>query len=350
MAAWMRSRGHEVTVIVGGEGPYVACLEEQGIPYWVSRYLRRSIHPIRDICAALELRGIFQNRKPDLIALHSAKAGLVGRFAAVGLGIPVVMTAHGWPFTEGVSERRAAVYRILERMAAPLADRIITVSDYDRSLAGSAGIGPSEKVVTIHNAIPDVLERQLSVGEEGPIRIVMVARLDEQKDHVTLLNALASLKEPNWTLDLVGDGPREGLVRAEAERLQILDRVRFLGLRRDVRQLLARSHISVLATHWEGFPLSILEAMRAGVPVVASAVGGIPEAIADGETGFLVPRNDVNELRERVEYLLNSPTERARLGTAGRRRFEERFRFDRMAEETLAVYEGSIRGGSCESA
>ena len=108
----------------------------------------------------------------------------------------------------------------------------------------------------------------------------------------------------DWILDLVGDGPHEEAVRADAARLGLADRIRFLGLRSDVEALLAQSQLFVLTTHWEGFPRSILEAMRAGLPVIATSVGGIPESVEDGRTGYLVSRRGVDEL-------LDQPEERA---------------------------------------
>lgn len=338
MAAWLRASGHDVVVVVGGEGPFTERLRANAVPYEVSQYLCRPIRPLSDVRAVRELRQIFRRLQPDLISLHSAKAGLLGRFAAAGLGVPVLFTAHGWSFTEGVSKARRVLYRLLERSAAPLADRIITVSGYDRSLAIAARIAPPEKLVTIHNAMPAVEHSAGAVGDADFVNIIMVARLDDQKDHGTLLNALAGLKQREWTLSLVGDGPREQEVRAEVERLGLTDRVHFLGLRRDVAELLSQAQIFTLVTNWEGFPRSILEAMRAGLPVVASAVGGIPEAVEDGQTGYVVPRDDTVALKERLAHMIDHPDERVRLGECGRRRFEERYRFERMAEETLAVY------------
>lgn len=338
MAAWMRGHGHEAAVVVGGEGPYCDHLSSKKVPYIVSRYLCRPIRPLYDLMAIAELRRVFKEFNPDLITLHSAKAGLLGRIAAIGEGRTVIFTAHGWSFTEGISWYKASLFKVLERITAPLASRIITVSEYDRSIALNAGLGPAEKIQTIHNAMPEVSAAASPEQNHGAVRIIMVARLDEQKDHETLFNALVSLKDRNWVVDLVGDGPHEEKLLAMAERLEIADRIRFLGLRKDVDALLAESHIFVLTSMWEGFPLTVLEAMRAGLPVVASAVGGIPESVEEDRTGYLVPRNGVEALRQCLAYLIDHPEERLRLGEGGRQRFEERFRFERMAEQTLAVY------------
>jgi len=171
----------------------------------------------------------------------------------------------------------------------------------------------------------------------------MVARFERQKDHATLLQALAGLAHRAWELELIGDGPLRPEAAALTRALGIGDRVHFLGARRDVAERLACQQAFLLISNWEGFPRSILEAMRAGLPVVASDVGGVREAVVDGSTGLLVPRGNPDALRERLDVLLQDPTLRSRFGQAGRARYEERFTFDRMLEQTLAIYRDVIR-------
>ena len=343
MAAWMRKNGHDASVVVGREGPYCDHLVAKQVPYIVSRHLCRPISALSDVCATRELRRIFKANAPDLISLHSAKAGLIGRVASMGTGMPVLFTAHGWPFTEGVSKRKAWLYRGLERLTAPLARRIIAVSEYDRTLALNARVGKPDQVTAVHNAMPDGSALAHPGRRNGPVRITMVARLDEPKDHEALLNALATLSDRDWELDLIGDGPGEDTLRDKTRQLGLENRIRFLGLRRDVDVLLAESQMFVLTSRWEGFPRSILEAMRAGLPVVASAVGGIPESVDEDVTGYLVPRGDADKLVERLAHLIDNPDERVRLGQAGRQRFEEQFRFERMANRTFEIYEEILR-------
>ena len=342
MAEWMISHGHSVTVVVGGEGIYCNELKRRAIPYRSCRYLQRAIRLHHEIPAIREVRRIFAQESPDLVSLHSAKAGILGRLASIGLDHKVVFTAHGWSFTEGVPRKSAFLYRTLEKMLANLADRIITVSEYDRDLGLRYGVGRAENIVAIHNAMPDVVEFAKPGDSITTARILMVARLDDQKDHMTLFRALAGIKESDWELDLVGDGPLESDLRVASEGLSISERVKFLGLRNDVARIMAKAHIFVLASNWEGFPRSILEAMRARLPVVASNVGGVSEAVVDGETGYIVDPQDVVGLRTRITGLLESPEERARMGKNARARYEELFMFELMALETLSVYHGVL--------
>ena len=126
--------------------------------------------------------------------------------------------------------------------------------------------------------------------------------------------------------------------QAKVSELGLADRVRFWGQRMDVAERLANAQVAVLITNWEGFPRSILEAMRAGLPVVSSAVGGIAESVLDGESGFVVPQGDVDALRERLKQLLIDPGLRARMGRSGRERYEQHFTLAHTVEKTLAVY------------
>ena len=144
--------------------------------------------------------------------------------------------------------------------------------------------------------------------------------------------------DSNIDLDLVGSGISLDSCKALAQSLGITERVSFLGDRRDVPELLAQAQIFVLSTHYEGLPISILEAMRAGLPIVATRVNGIPEEVIDGETGLLVPHGDVEALASALNSLIQSPDKRQKMGEAGRQKFLQEFTIERMLAETEAVY------------
>jgi glycosyltransferase involved in cell wall biosynthesis len=343
LATALRRAGHETVVLSGQAGPFAEVLAERGIPYYPLRHLVRPIHPWRDARAALEIRAYLKWLRPDLVSAHSSKAGWLCRLVGTQLGIPALFTAHGWSFTTGVPALPARLYRWVERLTAGLADRIITVSEYDRQLALRYRVVSPAKLVTVHNGMPDVAPALRAEPERCPPRLVMIARFEPQKDHTTLLRALAQLKATPWELDLIGDGPLRAQAGALVAELGIGQRVRFLGFRRDIGEQLAAHELFLLISHWEGFPRSILEAMRAGLPVVASDVGGVRESVLQGQTGFVVPPQDVGALSARLETLLGDPGLRARLGAAGRRRYEQHFTFERMFEETLAVYSALTR-------
>ena len=338
LAAAAVAQGHEPSVITSGSGPFIDDLRALGIPVVVLHHLTVPIHPVRDIRALGVVRAALRRFRPELIAAHSSKAGILGRLAGRSLGVPVVFTAHGWAFTPGVSPVSAALYRQVERLVGPLASAIITVSEYDRQLGLAARIAPADRIVTVHNGMPDIAPALRADPATTPARMVMVARYGPQKDHTTLLRALAALRDLPWEVDLIGDGALIEETKALAASVGLADRVHFLGQRKDVDQLLSRSQISLLITNWEGFPLSILESMRAGLPVVASSVGGVSESVRDGENGYLVERGDVGAVSDRIRRLLQDAGLRARMGRAGRARYERDFTLGQSVSRTLDVY------------
>jgi glycosyltransferase involved in cell wall biosynthesis len=248
-----------------------------------------------------------------------------------------LFTAHGWTFTEGIPNLQRTLYRQVERLAEPLAKRIICVSENDRQIGIATGMDP-QRLVTIHNGMPDIpAELHAEPASGSPVRLVMIARFDHQKDHSSLLQALKSV--PDVHLDLVGDGPNLGEMQALVQTLELTERVHFLGFRRDVTDILAKAHIFTLISKWEGFPRTTLEAMRAGLPVVVSDVGGAAEAIVEGQTGFCIPRGDVDRLVRCLSLLAKDSTLRAKLGKAAIQHYQGHFTFERMFKKTFQIYE-----------
>jgi glycosyltransferase involved in cell wall biosynthesis len=339
LASAMQSAGHHVTVLTGGTGCFTEQLAERDIPFVALRHLSRPIRPLADARALLEMRGVLKRLRPQLISTHSTKAGWLGRMAARSLGVPVVFTAHGWSFTDGVPPLAAFVHLWAERVAGPFADRIITVSQFDRELAVKHRVASARKIVAVHNGMPDVAPALRADARRCPPHMVMVARFEEQKDHATLLRALGRLTAMPWTLELIGDGPLIDDARELTRAVGISDRVQFVGARNDVERRLAGAQLFLLISHWEGFPRSILEAMRAGLPVVASRAGGAAESVDHGVTGVVVRPRDVGELAHALGPLLTDAELRHRLGNAGRQRYEEAFTFQQMLGHTVAVYD-----------
>lgn len=341
MALALHRDGHRVMVLTGVPGDMTSQLEAGGVEWKLVPSLVRPIRPVQDLKAVLATARILRQMKPDLLSCHTAKAGMVGRIAALLAGVPSIFTAHGWQFADGIPAGQARAVLGIERIVAHLCRRIITVSYYDYNLALRKNATRPEKMVIIHNGLPwrDSPSPNGTVREtEATCRLLMVARFQEQKDHETLLKALAGLSDLNWRLELVGDGPGMDTTREQAGELGIGDRIEFAGQRLDVPERMERADIYLLISNWEGFPRSIVEAMRASLPVIASDVGGCNESVAEGKTGFLVPRGDVGVLRERLSQLILNPEERRKMGNAGRARYEEEFTFRRMYERTLEVY------------
>ncbi|MFI8687964.1 glycosyltransferase family 4 protein [Rossellomorea sp. NPDC077527] len=339
--------GHEVIVLSMGSGPVTDELQKNGIRCEELTHLQLKINPMQDWLALNELCKWLKRLKPDILATHSSKAGMLGRMAGKICRVPTVFTAHGWAFSEGVPERKRRVYTILERYAGKISNGIITVSDYDHQLALKHRIIHESKMQTIHNSVPDVPEN-LRRNPLGSIpKLIMVARFASPKDHRFLLMALESMRELSWELDLVGDGPLMKDIKDMVARSSIAHRVHFLGNRRNIPELLADSHLFVLISRHEGLPISVIEAMRAGLPIVASDVGGLRELIEEGKNGFLIPRNDTNTFIQKVKTLIADPQLMKQMGQCSRTQYESHFLFEQMRDQTIQMYqtvlESSIR-------
>jgi glycosyltransferase involved in cell wall biosynthesis len=338
LARAMLDRGHDAIVLCGGEGPVTEQFQRAGVPFQPLRHLGRPIRPARDFWALAELGGALKKLRPDLVSTHTAKAGWIGRAAASRLGLPVVYTPHGWTIA-GRLGRGTPLFRAAERLAARWASAIVCVCEYERRLALEHRIAPADRLVVVHNGVRDIPPELRATPETSPVRIISVARFEPPKDHATLLRGLARLASLPWTLELVGDGPLEPEVRRLAGDLGIGGRVLFAGYQPDPAHQLARSHLFILCSRSEGFPRSVLEAMRAGLPVVASDVGGAREAVEDRVSGRLVPAGDIDSLTAALGELIENGALRQQFGHAARGTYEAKFGIDRMVEETLVIYE-----------
>lgn len=259
--------------------------------------------------------------------------------AAVARVPAVVATEHS--FVEEPARRSIA----LQRLLSPCVDRYIAVSD---DLAGrlSRTFGfPGSKLTVVPNGIslerfgkpPDpALRRELDQGTGRPV-VLTIARLDAAKGLDHLLDAAARV--PGALFVVAGEGPLRSALEARAQQPGLADRVRFLGQRWDVPDLLGAADLFVLPSLSEGLPLTVLEAMAAGTPVVATAVGGTSEAVVHGETGLLVPPADADALAGAIRTLLADRERGEQLAAAARERIRERFSAEAMVRRITGIYE-----------
>lgn len=331
----------EVHLATGEEGFLTAEARRLGATIHIVPNLVQPISLLKDVRAFREIHSLIRQLRPTLVHAHSSKAGFLGRLAARAVGGPAIFTVHGWGFAEGVSWKRKLLASFGERMVARFSSGIITVSEADRDLALRYRIAQQRNMTVIHNGVRDTSEQSHPDAGDAA-HIVMVARFSPQKDQALLLKALVGQEKP-FRLSLVGEGPDQPAVHALAKKLDLNGRVNFLGASGDVSRILAGANVFVLTSNWEGLPISILEAMRAGLPVIASDVGGVREAVVDGETGFLVDRGNLVMLHSRLQLLLNDPELRKKMGEAGRMRYLEHFTVERMLEATLRVYKDVLK-------
>lgn len=335
----LQKKGNRVVVLVGKGGLLNEQLEEEGIEVITLKNLQRAINPKKDIAAYFELAQILKSLQPDIVAAHSSKAGILSRLVCRQLNIPNTFTVHGWSFADGIPFVRRALFLTIEKIIGFFSDQLFTVSEADRQLGLKYGIVPSDKMVTIHNGVRDTQSAPIERTENGKVRLCMVARFQAQKDHKSLLTALGNLKDLNWELELLGSGPLMEEMKELAMTKGIADRIFFRGEVSNVYDHLRSVDCFCLITNWEGFPLSILEAMAHQLPIIASNVGGVNESVKDDYTGLLVERGNVAEVTASLRKVISNGEFRAQLGKNSRRFFEQNFTTKAMVDKLSFYYQ-----------
>lgn len=331
---------YEVMLVVGDRGYLTKKAEELGVRFELNCALKNSISLSSDMKGLLALTKLVKDFKPDLIHAHSSKAGAIARIAGFLTRTPVLFTVHGWSFSPGVPFFARTRSIFFEWLLSFFPSTFVCVSSYDLALGRKYGIIRSSQAFVIHNGIGGVGDGKTAYpsGDEGNrFRLIMVARFCKQKKHEELLEVFSRL--PSATeLVLVGDGPDRSEIELVSKRMNISDRVRFEGLQSDVNSFLKASDCFILLSRYEGLPISVLEAMRAGLPVVASDVGGNSEAVTNGVTGWLVG-SDVDEIARKVRQLIDQPDVRRAFGLAGMRKFQSSFSESAMLDKVATVYQ-----------
>ena len=287
----------------------------------------------------VSLRRALRRLAPDVVHTHLVHADLYGALAAA---VPVVSTKHNDdPF-------RTGPFRYVERLLARRASRVIAITHaLARFTVERIGI-PAEKVDVVHYGLDEPPrawgENPPALLPEGARVLLAVCRLSEQKGIDVVVRALAAVRpeHPEAVLVVLGDGPERAALERLVADLDVAGAVFLPGRVGDVAEWLRRAELLVHPVRWEGFGLALLEAMLAKRPVVASAVSSVPEIVVDGETGLLVPPNDPAALATAITRLLGDRGLAERLGSAGFARARSEFSVERMARQTLRVYERAV--------
>jgi glycosyltransferase involved in cell wall biosynthesis len=285
------------------------------------------------------LRSSLDRLQPDLIHAHGSRAGFhVGRWSRHHPETPTHYTVHGYHFHHRRGLRRLAG-RWAERRTGRRLRSVIHVCDYDRRLAETWGlVADTAPRRVIYNGVdPEALP--LAEPAEPP-RVVFVGRLVPQKDPLLIAAIAARLAGTGVAVTIVGGGEKEGEVKSLLAREMADGRVEVTGAvdRRRALAELAAASVLVLPSQWEGLPITLLEALALGVPVVAAAVGGVPEIVDEGVGGILIGGRDPQSYSDAVGKLLGDRALRRRLGDAGRERIAERFTLARCLEQYRALY------------
>ena len=317
--------------------------------------LGREVAPLADLTALAELVRLIRREQPAIVHTHTSKAGFIGRLAAVIARAPAVIhQPHGHIFYGYYSPRRTAVFTALERQAARWTDRIITLTDRGAQEHLARGIGRAEQYVAVPSGVPTA-ELRAAAPPRGEARarlgldpeafiVVGLGRLVPIKGFDLLARALPALiaQIPSARVLLVGDGAERAHLGAIAASMGVAERLRMTGETTDVASYLAAADVVAVPSRNEGMGRVIVEAMALGLPVVATAVGGIPDVVTDGECGRLVEPEDVDALAAALIELGRDPALRRKLGEAAVRRAEA-FSTAVASEKLLAVYATLVR-------
>jgi glycosyltransferase involved in cell wall biosynthesis len=356
LATGLDTRRFQSLLVSGSENPD----EGSMLDYAVSRNVYPTVVPEmiaefslkpRDLIALLKLYRLIRQERPHIVETHTAKAGFLGRLAARLAGVPVIIhTYHGHLLHGYYSHVKNLALRRMERYLAYLTKCLIAVDHQVKRDLVAYNIAPAEKIVVIPYGLRlepflacdgyrQEFRHELCVTERTKL-VGIVGRIFPIKNHRLFLDAaaLVAKQEPTVRFVIVGDGALRPEMEEHARRLGIADRVIFTGWRRDLPCIYTDLDVLAVTSINEGTPFSAIEAMAAGCPVVATRVGGLPDLIDDGETGYLVPPGDASAVARGILEVLRDPQKARRMGQEARTRVKDRFTVSRLIDDMERLY------------
>lgn len=333
-----------VSLASGAASKLFTDAQRAGLATFELKHLKRGISLWRDILAVWEIRRLINSLHPDIVHLNSTKAGILGSFAAIGTKTKTVFTAHGFVFNEPFSLLRKWFYIALEKAASLFRDYIIAVSNSDMQSALDYNLINPNKIITIHNGLPEIDflpkdEAKKILGlDANKIIIGNTSNFYRTKGLDILISAIAGISKPvaeQCQFVMIGDGPEIENLRSEIKNLQMENTVTLLGKKDNAATYLRAFDCFVLPSRKEGLPFALLEAMQAGLPIVAANVGGIPEGL--GSAGILVEPQNPKALAKAIQLLLSDIPKQKELSQKALER-AKLFTEEKMLSETQKIY------------
>ncbi len=349
------------TILIGGaledgEKERVEELRRLSIQITTIAEMGREISLWSDIKALLKLYQIIYREKPDIVHTHTAKAGAIGRIAAWLAGVPIIIhTFHGHVFHDYFGKVKTWLFIQFEQWLAKITTCIIVISRSQKyDIVTKFRISNKKKVITIPLGLE--LERFLLIDKDtfhlknelgisrNEFLIGIVGRIVPIKNHELLLKVIKLLREQQLPVHLciVGDGELRNELIQSAQEKNILNYTHFTGWRLDMEKIYSGMDLLALSSLNEGTPVAIIEAMASQVPVVATAVGGVPDLISDGETGLLSAPNDANDLAEKIRQILVNPEMTTKIIKKARESVEKNYHYRRLINDIQNIYEKLI--------
>jgi glycosyltransferase involved in cell wall biosynthesis len=326
--------------------------EAHGVQPILMPELGRSLHPLRDAVTIWRLYRLMRRLKPDIVHTHTAKAGFVGRMAARLAGVPVIVhTLHGHVFQGYFSPTMTRVFIQLERLAARMSDTVITLTEgLRRELVEQYRITRASHITVLPLGLDlapfaamkrksGAFRQGCAIPADAPL-IGIVGRLVPVKNHRLFFEAAAQIKSqrPDARFVVVGDGEMRGEVEAQVDSLNLRESVVFTGWIQDVAPVYADLDALAISSLNEGTPVSVIEALAAGCPVVATAVGGLPDLLDRGALGALVPPGDAEALASALIRVIDQPPD----GEKAQKLILDRYSIDRLVRDLDSLYRGLL--------
>ena len=319
--------------------------------------LVRNVNPFKDIPAFFKLKSFLRKGRFHIVHTHTAKAGALGRLAALYANVPVILhTPHGHNFYGYFNPLSSKMIESIERYLARFTDAIIALTELEKKDFVRYKVAPESKMRVIYQGLElddytksvsdkNSLKKLLRIQPEDMV-VGVVSRIEPVKGVIYFVQAAKLVLEriPNAKFIIAGEGSQRGELEQKAIELGIKDSVIFAGWRDDVPEILSILDVLVQPSLNEAVGMSLLEAQAAGVAVVATSVGGIPEVVKDGSTGILVPPGDISKISQAIIALLSDPQRRQSYAQAGRHWVSGKFRALVMARNTSILYEELLLG------
>lgn len=356
LSQYLRKRGYETTLVYGQEteheGNMLHLAEERGIEALRIPALGRELNLFKDIYTLWKLYRLIRKHRPHVVHTHTAKAGTLGRLAAILARVPVIIhTFHGHVFSGYFSDRRTNFFLNIERYLARHSTRIIAVSDKCRQDLVERGIGLNGQLITIRLGLEldrfpsdtlrfrGLLRKRYRIADSSPI-VAIVARLVPIKRHDVFLRAVAQVKDefPTARFLIVGDGETKSELLRLSQELRIGPEVIWTGFIQDPAEVYADSDIVALTSDDEGLPVAVIEALASGRIVVATNVGGVPELVEDGISGFLAERGNADDFARALRLALSDIDRCRKMGQSAQARILQSISIQRLVNDIDHLY------------
>jgi len=348
LAAKLPTAQYEVAVAAGGSEELFDKLEKIGIKTFHLKDLEREINPLKDLKAYYQIKRVIKFFQPDIIHLNSSKAGILGAVAGKKMNVKkIIYTVHGFVFNEPLPYFKRQIYLWAEKFSGKFKHKLICVSDFDRQTGIKNKIAAANKFITIYNGIdeikylePQEAKKYLKLPNDKTI-IGTIANLYPTKGLIYFIEAAKDLisKNKNLLFVIIGFGILKDTIEAKIREEKLQENFILTGKIENGAKYLKAFDIYVCSSVKEGFPFSILEAMNAGLPIISTRVGGIPEMITDQKDGLLIDYAKPEEISKAVDKLLQNKSLANQLASQAKSTVKEKFNLNKMVEETRKIYQ-----------